>query len=123
MDPESHKTVYGPPEQCPIMDDFPVKYAITTNKWEQYATFGERVKNETYMERSYINKTSRGHTIQQLSSMKEHEYITFYCDDIVIVAKKPTKVLMQIAPWIKNDPCNLCKRQAMMTDFYVVEIH
>jgi hypothetical protein len=60
MDPESHETVYGPPEQHPIMDDLPMKYAITTNEWEQYATFGDWVKNETYMERCYINKTPTG---------------------------------------------------------------
>ena len=27
MDPESHKTVYGPLEQHPIMDDLSMKYA------------------------------------------------------------------------------------------------
>ena len=49
MDPKSHEPVYGPPEQCPIMDNLPMKYAITINEWQKYATFGDQAKNKTYM--------------------------------------------------------------------------
>ena len=87
------------------------------------ATFGDQAKNEMYMERCYINKTPIGHKIWHLSSIKDHEYITFYCNDMIIVAEKPTKVLMRIASWINNDPHNLCKWQSMTTDFYMVKIH
>jgi hypothetical protein len=93
------------------------------NEWQQYAMFGNRAKNETYMERCYIDKTPTGHKIWHLSSMKDHEYITFYCNDMIIVAEKPTKVLTQIASWISNNPCNLHKWQSMMMDFYMVKIH
>ena len=40
MDPESYKTVYRPPEQCPIMEDLPMKYSITINEWHKYTTLG-----------------------------------------------------------------------------------
>jgi hypothetical protein len=93
MDPESHETVYGPPEQHPIMEDLPMKYSITINEWQKYATLGDQPKNETYMERCYINKTPMGHKIWCLSSMQDHEYIAFYCNDNIIVAEKPIKVL------------------------------
>ena len=63
MEPEWHETAYGPPEQHLIMDNLPMKYAITTNEWEQYDTFTDRVKNETCKERCYINRTPTGHTI------------------------------------------------------------
>jgi hypothetical protein len=123
MDPESQKQCTGPPEQCPIMEDLPMKYSITINEWHKYATLGDQPKNKTYMERCYINKTSTGHKIWCLSSMQDHEYIAFYCNDIVIVAEKPIKVLSWIASWIRNDPRNLQKWQSMTTDFYMVEIH
>jgi hypothetical protein len=78
MDPKSHETVYGPPEQCPIMDNLPMKYAITINEWQKYATFGDQAKNKMYMERCYVNKTPPGHKIWHLSSMKDHEYILHF---------------------------------------------
>jgi hypothetical protein len=63
MDPESHEMVYGPPEQWPIMEDLPMKNSITINEWQKYATLGKQPKNETYMERCYVNKTSMGHKV------------------------------------------------------------
>ena len=123
MDLESHKTVYAHPELCPIMDDLPMTYAITINEWQKYATFGNQAKNEMYMERCHIIKTPTGHKIWHLSSMKDHEYIAFYCNNMIIVAKNLTKVLTWIASWINNNPCNLCKWQSMTTDFYMVEIN
>jgi hypothetical protein len=105
------------------MEDLPMKYFITINEWQKYATLGNQPKIKTYMERCYINKTSMGHKIWCLSSMQNHECIAFYYDDMVIMAEKPIKVLTQIASWIGNDPHNLCKWQSMTTDFYMVEIH
>jgi hypothetical protein len=81
------------PEQCPIMEDLPMKYSITINEWQKYATLGDQPKNKMYMERCYVDKTSTGHKIWHLSSMQDHKYIAFYCNDMVIMAEKPIKVL------------------------------
>ena len=78
VDPQSHKMMYRTLEQHPTMEDLSMKYSITINEWQKYATLGNQPKKQTYMERCYVNKTPTGHKIWCLSSMQDHEYIVFY---------------------------------------------